>query len=46
MAYVDELRRKLQLGAVEVTASNPSDVFRKSLGDLQKQFRETLAQSQ
>ncbi|XP_006150563.1 centriolin isoform X2 [Tupaia chinensis] len=45
-ARVDELRRKLQLGAGEMRIHSPSDVLGKSLADLQKQFSEILAHSQ
>ncbi|XP_012885594.1 PREDICTED: centriolin isoform X2 [Dipodomys ordii] len=45
-ARVDELRRKLKLGAGEMRIQNPSDVLGKSLADLQKQFNEILARSQ
>ncbi|XP_004849518.1 centriolin isoform X1 [Heterocephalus glaber] len=45
-ARVDELRRKLQLGAGEIRIHSPSDVLGKSLADLQKQFSEILAQLQ
>nr|XP_045007187.1 centriolin isoform X2 [Jaculus jaculus] len=45
-ARVDELRRKLKLGAGEMRIHNPSDVLGKSLADLQKQFNEILARSQ
>ncbi|KAM5298926.1 LOW QUALITY PROTEIN: centriolin [Ctenodactylus gundi] len=45
-ARVDELRRKLHLGAGEMKIHNPSDVLGKSLADLQKQFSKILAQSQ
>ncbi|XP_035111969.3 centriolin isoform X2 [Callithrix jacchus] len=45
-ARVDELRRKLKLGAGEMNIHSPSDVLGKSLADLQKQFSEILARSQ
>ncbi|XP_033093500.1 centriolin isoform X13 [Trachypithecus francoisi] len=45
-ARVDELRRKLKLGAGEMNIHSPSDVLGKSLADLQKQFSEILAHSQ
>ncbi|XP_010601244.1 centriolin [Fukomys damarensis] len=45
-ARVDELRRKLRLGAGEMRIHSPSDVLGKSLADLQKQFSEILAQFQ
>ncbi|XP_073907210.1 centriolin isoform X4 [Castor canadensis] len=45
-ARVDELRRKLILGAGEMRIHSPSDVLGKSLADLQKQFNEILARSQ
>nr|XP_031533008.1 centriolin [Vicugna pacos] len=45
-ARVDELRRKLKLGAGEMSIPSPSDVLGKSLADLQKQFSEILAHSQ
>ncbi|XP_021566921.1 centriolin [Carlito syrichta] len=45
-ARVDELRRKLKLGAGEMRIHSPSDVLGKSLADLQKQFSEILARSQ
>uniref|UniRef100_A0A286X7Q4 Centriolin n=1 Tax=Cavia porcellus TaxID=10141 RepID=A0A286X7Q4_CAVPO len=45
-ARVDELRRKLQLGAGEMRIPSPSDVLGKSLAGLQKQFSEILAQFQ
>ncbi|XP_012313647.2 centriolin isoform X1 [Aotus nancymaae] len=45
-ACVDELRRKLKLGAGEMNIHSPSDVLGKSLADLQKQFSEILACSQ
>ncbi|XP_037060395.1 centriolin isoform X11 [Peromyscus leucopus] len=45
-ARVDELRRKLKLGAGEMRIHSPSDILGKSLADLQKQFSEILAQSQ
>ncbi|CAH6788965.1 centriolin isoform X3 [Phodopus roborovskii] len=45
-ARVDELRRKLKLGAGEMRICSPSDVLGKSLADLQKQFSEILARSQ
>ncbi|XP_063505959.1 centriolin isoform X15 [Pongo pygmaeus] len=44
-ARVDELRRKLKLGAGEMNIHSPSDVLGKSLADLQKQFSEILARS-
>ncbi|XP_023557331.1 centriolin isoform X2 [Octodon degus] len=45
-ARVDELRRKLQIGAGEMKIHSPSDVLGKSLSSLQKQFSEILAQFQ
>ncbi|KAM4877369.1 centriolin [Thomomys bottae] len=45
-ARVDELRKKLKLGAGEMRIHSPSDVLGKSLADLQKQFSEILARSQ
>ncbi|XP_059116130.1 centriolin isoform X2 [Peromyscus eremicus] len=45
-ARVDELRRKLKLGAGEMRIHSPSDILGKSLADLQKQFSEILARSQ
>uniref|UniRef100_A0A8C6R3Y8 Centriolin n=1 Tax=Nannospalax galili TaxID=1026970 RepID=A0A8C6R3Y8_NANGA len=45
-ARVDELRRKLKLGAGEMRICSPSDILGKSLADLQKQFGEILARSQ
>ncbi|XP_007646619.1 centriolin isoform X4 [Cricetulus griseus] len=45
-ARVDELRRKLKLGAGEMRIHSPSDVLGKSLANLQKQFSEILARSQ
>ncbi|XP_062938195.1 centriolin isoform X2 [Cynocephalus volans] len=45
-ARVDDLRRKLKLGAGEVRIETPSDVLGKSLADLQKQLSEILARSQ
>ncbi|XP_048196768.1 centriolin isoform X2 [Perognathus longimembris pacificus] len=45
-ARVDELRRKLELGAGEMRIHSPSDILGKSLADLQKQFSEILAHSQ
>uniref|UniRef100_A0A2K5XES6 Centriolin n=1 Tax=Mandrillus leucophaeus TaxID=9568 RepID=A0A2K5XES6_MANLE len=45
-ARVDELRRKLKLGAGEMNIHSPSDVLGKSLADLQKQFSEILAHAQ
>ncbi|XP_061055983.1 centriolin isoform X3 [Eubalaena glacialis] len=45
-ARVDELRRKLKLGAGEMRIHSPSDVLGKSLADLQKQFSEILTRSQ
>ncbi|KAL6041863.1 hypothetical protein STEG23_022106, partial [Scotinomys teguina] len=46
VARVDELRRKLELGAGEMRIHSPSDILGKSLADLQKQFSEVLARSQ
>nr|XP_021509349.1 centriolin isoform X3 [Meriones unguiculatus] len=45
-ARVDELRRRLKLGAEEMRIHSPSDVLGKSLADLQKQLSEILARSQ
>ncbi|XP_031225840.1 centriolin isoform X7 [Mastomys coucha] len=45
-ARVDELRKRLKLGAGEMRIHSPSDILGKSLADLQKQFSEILAQSQ
>ncbi|KAK7802512.1 hypothetical protein U0070_018251, partial [Myodes glareolus] len=45
-ARVDELSRKLKLGAGEMRTCSPSDVLGKSLADLQKQLSEILARSQ
>lgn len=45
-ARVDELRKRLKLGAGEMRIHSPSDVLGKSLADLQKQFSEILARSQ
>uniref|UniRef100_A0A8C9Q3C1 Centriolin n=1 Tax=Spermophilus dauricus TaxID=99837 RepID=A0A8C9Q3C1_SPEDA len=45
-ARVDELRRKLKLGAGEMRIYSSSDVLGKSLADLQKEFNEILAHSQ
>ncbi|XP_058528803.1 centriolin isoform X2 [Ochotona princeps] len=45
-ARVDELRRKLRVGAGEMRISSPSDVLGKSLAGLQKQLSEILARSQ
>ncbi|KAL1785573.1 centriolin isoform X1, partial [Sigmodon hispidus] len=45
-ARVDELKRKLKVGAGEMRIHSSSDVLGKSLADLQKQFSEILAQSQ
>ncbi|XP_052038263.1 centriolin isoform X9 [Apodemus sylvaticus] len=45
-ARVDELRKRLKLGAGEMRIHSPSDVLGKSLADLQKQFSEILARSE
>ncbi|XP_076784701.1 centriolin isoform X4 [Arvicanthis niloticus] len=45
-ARVDELRKRLKLGAGEMRIHSPSDVLGKSLAGLQKQFSEILARSQ
>uniref|UniRef100_A0A8C2YAE1 Centriolin n=1 Tax=Coturnix japonica TaxID=93934 RepID=A0A8C2YAE1_COTJA len=46
LARINELKQKLRTGAGEIKCQNPADVLGKSLGNLQKEFNNILADMQ